>query len=169
MNIYLTSGTMDFMESLQKKFKNERMIVMHGIGNSLLLHESKGASYFQTPMKYNVIGSFGKFEEKGYFALNNVAITDEGKPIFEHWVLRHIDPIEDEPGFIAYRFLRPLGSNTYIILTQWSKKIFFDLWKESLSYEQLLATSETGTGLEKKPHIFSSAPYITTYQTKTDE
>lgn len=157
------------MESLQKKHKNEHTVVMHGIGNSLLLHETEGPSFFQTPMKYDVIGSARKFEEKGYFALNNISVTDEGKPIFEHWILRHIDPVEDEPGFIAYRLLRPLGSNTYIILTQWSKKIFFDLWKESLSYQQLLATTETGTGLERKPHMFSSAPYITTYQTKPDE
>lgn len=157
------------MESLQKKHKNEQTIVMHGKGNSLLLHESEGPSFFQTPMKYDVIGSAGSFEDKGFFAFNNISVTDEGRPIFEHWVLSHVDAIENESGFIAHRLLRPLGSNTYIILTQWSKKVFFDLWKESLSYQQLLAATETGTGLEKKPHMFSSAPYITTYKSKKDD
>lgn len=98
-----------------------------------------------------------------------MSVTDEGRPIFEHWLLSHIDPIEKESGFLAYRLLRPLGSNTYIILTQWSKKIFFDLWQESLSYQQLLSTNETGTGLERKPHMFSSAPYVTTYKAIKDD
>lgn len=169
MHIYITSGTMDFMDSLRKNYKNEQMIAMHGKGNSLLIHETTEPSLFQTPMKYDVIGSAGHFEEEGFFALNNVSVTDEGRPIFEHWLLSHIDPIEKESGFLAYRLLRPLGSNTYIILTQWSKKIFFDLWQESLSYQQLLSTNETGTGLERKPHMFSSAPYVTTYKAKKDD
>ena len=47
MNIYLTSGTMDFMESLRKRYANETMIVMHGTGNSVLLHETEGKPFFK--------------------------------------------------------------------------------------------------------------------------
>ena len=35
------------------------MVVMHGEGNSLLLHETEGKSVFQTPRRYEVIGSSG--------------------------------------------------------------------------------------------------------------
>lgn len=167
--IYITSGTMDFMESLRQKYKNENMIAMHGKGNSLLIHETTERSTFQTPMKYDVIGSTGTFKEEGFFALNHISVTDEGRPIFEHWLLSHIDPLENESGFIAYRLLRPVSSNTFIILTQWTKKIFFDLWQESISYQKILPLNEVGTGLEKKPHMFTSAPYTTTYKAKKEE
>lgn len=169
MNFFITSGTMDFMESLRKKFPSENMIAMHGKGNALLIHETKRKSIFQTPLKYKVIDAAGVLEEDGFFAFNNFSVSDEGRPIFEHWCLSKIDPIQKEPGIIAYRLLRALDSNTYIILTQWTKKTFFNLWQESISYHQLLGTNERGTGLEKKPHIFSSAPYVTTYKSKKED
>ena len=60
------------------------MIVMHGEGNSLLLHETEGKTVFQTPRRYEVISSSGTLEENGFFAFNNIPVTDEGRPIFEH-------------------------------------------------------------------------------------
>lgn len=169
MNFFITSGTMDFMESLRRKYPSEKMVAMHGKGNSLLVHETTGKSVFQTPMKYQVIDFANDFEEEGFFALNNITVSDEGRPIYEHWSLSHVDNIQHAPGIIAHRLLRPLDSNTYIILTQWSKKMFFDLWQDSTSYQQLLGTNKAGTGLEKKPHMFSSAPYVTTYKSKKDD
>lgn len=169
MNIFITTGTMDFMESLRRNYPNENMIVMHGKGNSLLIHETTGKSVFQTPRKYKVIDSAGIFEDEGFFALNHISVSDEGRPIFEHWSLSNVDKIQNESGIIAHRLLSPLDSNTYIILTQWSKKTFFNLWQDATSYHQLLGTNETGTGLEKKPHMFSSAPYVTTYKSNKDD
>lgn len=169
MNFYITSGSMDFMKSLRKKYANEHMIVMDGKGNSLLLHETKNASVFQSPMKYTNVSSFGPLEEKGFFALHHLPVTDEGRPIFEHWMLSRIDSINQEPGLIAYRFLRPKSSNTYIFLTEWTKKVFFNLWTESISYQQVIKEIKSGAGLERKPHMFSSAPYITHYKAKLDE
>lgn len=169
MKLYITSGSIDFMESLQEKYKNEKMIAMHGKGNALLIHETEQKSLFATPIQYDIIEGNGALHEEGFFALNNVSVTDEGKPIFEHWILSHADKIPEQSGYIAYRLLRPLSGNTYVILTQWSGKIFFDRWKDSITYHKLLGTYEKGTGLEKKPHMFSSAPYVTTYKTITDD
>ena len=53
-------------------------------GNSLLLHETAGKTVFQTPRRYEVIGSSGTLQENGYFVFNNIPVTDEGRPIFEH-------------------------------------------------------------------------------------
>ena len=39
---------------------------------------------FQTPRRYEVISSVGKLAEEGYFVCNNVPVTDEGRPVFEH-------------------------------------------------------------------------------------
>ncbi|MBO1912634.1 hypothetical protein J4G37_48520, partial [Microvirga sp. 3-52] len=116
MNIFLTSGTMSFMESVRKRYANEQMIVMHGGGNSVLLHETEGKTVFQTPRRYEAISSSGTLTEDGFFAFNNIPITDEGRPIFEHRFQSQIQDITGEPGFVAFRLLRPLNSETYIIL-----------------------------------------------------
>ncbi len=169
MKFFITSGTRDFMKSLGKKYANENMIVMEGIGNSLLIHETTRDSVFQSPMKYEVIASAGSLQEEGYFALHHVPTTDEGRPIFEHWMSSRVDNVENEAGFLAHRLLRPASSNTYIFLTEWTDKTFFDLWKDSISYQKIIKDNKNGTGLERKPHIFSSAPYVTTYKAKQDD
>lgn len=169
MNIFTTSGTMDFMESLRDNYASEKMIAMHAKGTSLLLHETTGRSVFQTPLRYEVIGSSGNLEEEGFFAFNHVSVTDEGRPIYEHLLLNRADKIEGEQGLIAYRLLRPIRSNTYVVLTQWSNEHFFNHWKKSSNYTHVLGVNEKGAGLEKKPQMFSSAPYVKTYKTADDQ
>lgn len=169
MKIFLTSGTMDFMESLEKRFSTEHMIVMHGSGTSILLHETAGKTLFQTPRRYEVVDSSGTLQKEGFFAFNHIPVTDEGKPIFEHRFLSHSDTIPTTSGLIAFRLLRPTDSDTYIILTQWTEKKSFELWKKSTFYTFLHAKDEAGIGLDKGPHIFSSAPYLTTYKSESDE
>ena len=169
MNIYLTSGTMDFMETLRKRNSKETMIVMHGVGNSVLLHETAGKTSFQTPRSYEVISTSGTLKDEGFFAFNNIPVTDEGRPIFEHRLLSRIDTIEDEPGFIAFRLLRPLESDTYIVLTQWTNPTVFKTWENSSAYKTVHENNESGAGLDKMQHIFSSAAYVTTYKTKKEE
>lgn len=169
MNIFTTTGTMNFMESLRQKYINEKMVVMHSDEHSLLLHETTGPSVFQTPLRYEVIGSISSLEDEGFFAFNHISVSDEGRPIFEHLLRGRIKSIQGEPGFIALRLLRPQTSNTYIVLTQWSDKRFFKFWKESTNYLHLIATHEKGIGLKKSPLMFSSAPYVKTYTTLEDE
>ena len=164
MNIFLTSGTMNFMETLQKQFAHEDMIVMHGARNTILLHETTGKTLFQTPRRYEVISSSGTLQQHGFFALNNIPVTDEGRPIFEHRFHNRADTISAAPGFIAHRLLRPLNSDTYIVLTQWTAKNFFELWKDSSIYTYIHTNNESGIGLDKTPHIFSSAAYLMTYK-----
>lgn len=168
MNIYLTSGTKDFMETLRKRYLNETLIVMHGDGNSVLLHETEGKSFFQTPRRYEVVSAIGALNEEGFFAFNNVPVSEEGRPIFEHRLQSKIGKIEEEPGFVAFRLLRPLKSDTFIVLTQWETSAFFDSWKNTDTYHQVHESNESGASLDRMPHIFSSAAYVTTYITKHD-
>ena len=169
MNIFLTSGTMGFMETVRKRYATEHMIVMHGSSNTLLLHETEGKSVFQTPRRYEVINNLGTLTENGFFVFNHVPISEEGRPIFEHRFQSRIQDISGEPGFVAHRLLRPLNSETYIILTQWTSKVFLNLWLDSPAYKKLHESIEHEAGLDKMQHIFLSAPYVTTYKTKTEE
>ncbi|MBO0588856.1 antibiotic biosynthesis monooxygenase [Sporosarcina sp. E16_8] len=166
MTIYMTSGTPEFMESLKEKYAAEGLIAMHGQGNSLLLHETAGKTVFQTPRRYEVIGSSGSLSENGYFVFNNIPVTDEGRPVFEHRFKDRAGAIESEPGFIAFRLLRPLDSDTYIVMTEWSESTYYTRWKNSSSFDKAHSSNRADAGVDNTPHIFSSAPYVTTYTTK---
>lgn len=168
MNIYMTTGTIDFMEKVKEKHSGENILLMNGSGHTLLLHETGGKSVFQTPRKYTVAGSFGELSEPGYFAMDNIAVTDEGKPIFEHRFKQTGEQLQDIPGFIAFRLLRPAGSDTYIILTEWSDKRLYEIWSSTPAHKALFTDSFKGAG-GHAAHIFASAPYTALYKTPVEE
>ena len=162
MHIYLTSGTGDFFEHVKNKYTNEHMILIHGEGNSVLIHETEGKTVFATPRKFEVLDSVNDLEEHGFFVFNNIPVTDEGRPVFEHHFLERSRAIENEPGFVAFRLLRPVKSDTYIVMTQWHGPHSFDAWKSSKAYETAHARRDDSTGIRQQ-NIFSAASYVTTY------
>ncbi|MBE1554976.1 antibiotic biosynthesis monooxygenase family protein [Sporosarcina limicola] len=169
MNIFLTSGTPEFMEKMKEKHAEKNMFVMYGAGNSLLLHETEKKTVFQVPRRYEVIGSSGTLQKNGYFVFNNIPVSDEGRPVFEHRFQSRTNAIDDEPGFIAFRLLRPLDSDTYIVLTEWSDSSYFTSWKNSSAFKRSHAEDTTAVGANSIAHIFSGAAYVTTYQMKKKE
>jgi heme oxygenase (mycobilin-producing) len=96
--------------------------------------------------------------------LNNIPVTDEGRPLFEDRFLNRPRMIENEPGFVAIRVLRPLSSNTYTILTVWENEGAFENWQKSKAYEHTHKKRGTEAGIDSaKPNIFESASYVTKY------
>ncbi len=162
MYIYLTSGTGDFLEQVKNKYPNEHMILIHGDGNSVLIHETEGKTVFATPRKFEVLDSVNDLEERGFFVFNNIPVTDEGRPVFEHRFLERSRAIEEEPGFVAFRLLRPIKSDTYIVMTQWNGPHSFEAWKSSKAFENAHAKRDDSTGVRQQ-NIFSAASYVTTY------
>ncbi|SES19610.1 antibiotic biosynthesis monooxygenase [Psychrobacillus sp. OK032] len=161
MNLYITSGTPEFMESIKKKHPNEQIYALHGIGNSVLIHETPQKSVFQAPRKYEILEAFGQFSEKGYFAIQNIPLSDEGKPIFEFKYTNLSPTLQSEPGFIALRVLKPIKSETYIILTEWSGPNSYEVWAKShpMNFDEVA----------DKQRIFTSAPYVSTYSSINEE
>lgn len=169
MHIYLTSGTAEFMEQVKNKYPNEHMILIHGEGNSVLIHETEGKSIFATPRKFEVLDSVNELEDRGFFVFNNIPVVEEGRPVFEHRFLNRARAIEDEPGFIAFRLLRPLKGDTYIVMTQWNGPHSFEAWKRSKAYKTAHMEPEKPTGMRQQ-NIFSAASYVSTYTvTKKEE
>lgn len=160
MNFYITSGTPDFMERILKKNKKAELFILYGVRETLLLHETEKKTIFQTPRKYEVIGSKNEIEQTGYFVFHHIPVSDEGSPVFEKHFLEGIQGIENEPGFIAFRLLRPQKSETYIFLSQWTGKNSYEVWKKANPFMYALGSETVGV---KKDNIFNAAPYTTTY------
>ncbi|MGX9135867.1 antibiotic biosynthesis monooxygenase family protein [Rummeliibacillus sp. JY-2-4R] len=162
MFIYLTSGTPEFMESLQKKYANEKMIVLYGQGNAILLHESTKKSVFATPRKYEVVSEINALDEHGFFALNHIPVKGESHKLFEDRLLDRVNAIENDPGFIAFRLLKPLDDETYIVLSEWNGPHSFEAWKASKTYKEAFEQNTDGVD---SSNIFASAPYVKTFIT----
>ncbi|MEG0260059.1 MAG: antibiotic biosynthesis monooxygenase [Lysinibacillus sp.] len=168
MYIFLTSGTAEFMEQVKAKHPKENMILVHGDGNSVLIHETKGKSVFATPRKFEVLDSAQQLEDRGYFVFNNIPVLEEARPVFEHRFLNRARAIEEEPGFISFRLLRPLNGDTYIVITQWNGPHSFEAWKNSKAYKSAHATNEEPSTVRQQ-NIFSAASYISTYSVANKE
>lgn len=163
MNVYMTTGTFDFLKSIQQKHRNEKMVLMDSPDGAALFHETETKTVFASPRKYEVVDASGEIARQGYVVLNNIPVTDEGRPLFEHRFKNRAGAIENEPGFLAIRVLRPLDSDTYVIFTQWENAKAFENWKSSQAYSEAHKKRGTEEGLDKKPHIFSGASYLSTY------
>jgi len=169
MNVYMTSGTYGFMKSLKEKHPSERILLMESGGEATLLHETVKDTVFQTPRKYEVIDSVGELADRGFIVCNNISVTDEGRPVFEYRFENREHEVEKARGFLALRVLRPINSNTYVILTQWTSSEAYTNWTDSPEFKKAHEQQMNEPGVNKEPHIFSSKPYITTYNIPKEE
>lgn len=164
MNLFITSGTPDFLGKMKAKHSEETMILMNNHESSILVHETDGKTLYSSPRKYEVIDSSGPLGNEGFTVLNNIPVTDEGRPLFEDRFLNRPRLIEKEPGFVAIRVLRPLSSNTYIIMTIWENEAAFENWQKSKAYEHAHKNRGTEAGTDgARPNIFESASYVSKY------
>lgn len=164
MNVYITSGTADFLMKMKEKHSGETLVLMNNNESAILVHESSGETLFNEPRRYEVIDSAGSLDQAGFAVFNNIPVTDEGRPLFEDRFLNRPRLIENEPGFVAIRVLRPLSSNTYIILTVWKNEGAFEAWQKSKAYEHAHKNRGTEAGIDStKPNIFESASYVSKY------
>jgi heme oxygenase (mycobilin-producing) len=159
MNIYITAGTYDFLEKLAEKHGGEHMVLMSGEEGALLLHETPEKTVFNSPRKYEVLEAVGAIEGEGLVIMNNIPVTDEGRPGFEYRFKNRAGKIENTEGFKALRVLRPLGSNTYVILTVWEDEVAFHRWKESDDFSQ--GHGHGGSG--NASNIFAGQSYVSRY------
>lgn len=163
MNIFITSGTFDFLKIKKDKHPSEKILLMQNAETTVLLHETTKKTIFASPRKYEVVESSGDLPESGYVVMNNIPVSEEGRPVFEHRFKNSADSIAREPGLVALRILRPIHSETYIILTIWEKQANFLSWKNSSSFEQAFNNNGSTPVTNSSQKMFSGEAYMTQY------
>lgn len=161
MNVYMTTGTYDFLKNKKDQYPNEKIFLMQNAETALLLHETPGKTVFAAPRRYEVVEGKGILKDKGFVVMNNIPVTDEGRPILEFQFKNRAGLIEKEPGFIAIRVLRPVQSDTYVILTIWEKESDFTRWTNSKAFHE--AHQQKGPKPKLSTTIFSGTSYVTKY------
>lgn len=164
MKIYMTSGTPEFMETVRQKHSKQTIFIMHGEGNTVLLHETEGKSVFATPRSFDVLEAANTIEQRGFFALLNFPITDDADKLLEQRLQKEAAQVAATSGLISFRLLRPIKHDTYIVLTQWAGPASFELWQESDSYKALFGSNSASAASTQ--NIFVSKPYVTKYVAK---
>ncbi|QTD43150.1 antibiotic biosynthesis monooxygenase [Sporosarcina sp. Te-1] len=129
----------------------------------LLLLEAK-TSPFEYTESYEILDQTGKLEQGRFAVLNNIPVSEEGRELFEQRFRNRAGLIEQEPGFVAIRVLRPLNSDTYVILTMWENEESFTGWQQSQAYTKAHAKRGTADGIDKRPNMFPRASFVTTYK-----
>ncbi|WHY87681.1 antibiotic biosynthesis monooxygenase [Neobacillus novalis] len=161
MNIFLTAGTFDFLKKMENKYPEEVMVTMINQNGALLLHETNGKTLFKEPRRYEVLEASGELKKEGFAVMNHIPVTEEGRPVFEHQMKNSAGKVENQLGFISFRVLRPLSSNTYIIISVWENELFLQKWQSSESFFGAHQTKAFVNNLQ--PKIFESGSYVSKY------
>lgn len=161
MNVYMTAGTYDFLKTIQDKYPNEQMTLMQNTEGAQLMHETAGKSVFQMPRKYEVIESVGEIPETGYVAASHVPVRDEGKPVFEFACKNRDRIVDQQQGFKAYRVLRPLSGDTYVIVSIWEDGEAYNRWQRSDLFQEAGGQPEVKVGENKS--VLAGPSYVSTF------
>lgn len=162
MNFYIALGTVDFLEKLREKHKKENMTVFYNNETAILLHETTKKTVFAAPRKYETITGSGNIKEAGFSAFTYVPVTEEGKPLFEYNITQMNTLSQNISGLVAFRSLRPIKSDTYVVASFWVKESFYLDWTRSTSFEQFEQIIEkTKAGLNQT--VFSGPVYTKTF------
>ncbi|MFP7494831.1 antibiotic biosynthesis monooxygenase [Terribacillus saccharophilus] len=164
MNAYFTNGTTEFLRQLKHK-EQAKIWVFEGEG-ALAYTEDPHAAKFATPRTYEHVTGTGDIPDDGYIAINNIPVTDEGRPIFEDVFKQRAGKIDQTPGFHALRVLRPQSGNTYLVLTAWEDKQRFEDWKKSEAFQHAHKKDDKQP---KRPPFSAGPAYVTTYHIDNEE
>lgn len=169
VNIFITFGTADYLQKIKEQHAAEKMVLMQSPDSAMLLHETEGKTVFNEGKHYEAIDAVGDIQQGGFAVLNNIPVREEGRPVFEYRFNQRAGLIEKEPGFAAIRVLRPLDSNTYVILTIWDKEESFKNWQQSKAYEKAHQKRGTSEGTDQQKSIFPGPSYVTTYHVVSED
>lgn len=163
MNVFITSGTFEFLRNIKMNNENEKLILLQNENKCLLLQETTGSTLFKEPRKYETVDGVGELKQEGYIVMNNIPVSDEGRPMFEHMFKNRAGKIEGQPGFKAIRILRPIGFETYIILTQWDNESSFNAWQTSQSFADAHSKKPKKEHTSGAQKIFSGESFVTKF------
>lgn len=159
MSVYMTSGTYDYLAALKEKHPEQSVYLLQGEDNTVAYTEGK--NIFDEARAYEIVDQEGTLQNEGYVVMNNIPVTDEGRPLFEDRFKQRAGAIEDSPGFQSIRILRPVQGNTYIVLTLWQDVQSFEDWKNSQAFQK--AHQNNGPQSKEKPSYVAGPAYLTKY------
>ncbi|PWA11783.1 antibiotic biosynthesis monooxygenase [Pueribacillus theae] len=167
MNFFITYGTHDFLKSIYEKYQNKYDIyLLDGGGSSILIVEKEGKSLFQSGKTYAIEKASGSFERATFAVINNVPVTQEHKDIFLYEAKIRAEMIEKQPGCLAVRVLKPIKSDSFIILSMWDSSGDYRRFENSPEFG---LTKPSTSGINVPQELFTGKAYVKTYSVFREE
>ena len=162
MHIYITTGTFQFLKKIQDNRANLPLILLNNPTTSALIHETEKKTVFSSPRKFEVIDSFGPLEQEGFFALYHIPVSMEDRPAFEFDLKHKLTSLHNQYAIRAMRLLKPIKSDTYVILTNWQNEQGYARWESDKLFTNKTNPFDTQI-------LFTSKPYTVTYHAHKEE
>ncbi|WP_249870161.1 antibiotic biosynthesis monooxygenase family protein [Oceanobacillus saliphilus] len=156
MKAYMTSGTIDFLKKIDNENPELNLYLMTNSEGGMAYYENNEKKIFSAGRVFEVVMKTGEILEEGYVVMNNIPVSDESKPGFEHRFKNQNNIVESMPGFKAFRLLRPLQGNTYVVFTQWGSSADFENWKDSDQFKEAHKSQAV-----KQPAYTNDRPFLT--------
>lgn len=154
----MTNGTLQLLQGIAEENPHNKFYFMNNDTSTLMYYESEDENVFTSGRAYDVLLSKGNIVQGGFVVMNNIPVTEEGRPVFEHRFRKRQNEVDSMPGFQAFRLLRPADGNTYVVFTQWVSEQDFNNWKNSKQFKH----AHKGSGT-KPPAYFADRPFIMKY------
>ncbi|RDW18224.1 antibiotic biosynthesis monooxygenase [Oceanobacillus arenosus] len=164
MKAYMTNGTIDFLLKLKEKHQDIQLYLMTNSENGAAYYENSNKKIFSAGREYEIVIETGVWKDEGYIVMNNIPVQEEEQPAFEYRFKNRKNAADAMPGFTAFRLLRPIKGNTYVVLTQWHSSKDFSNWKNSEQFKQAHKNQAA-----KPSAYFPERPFITEYQMYVEE
>ncbi|HSP23018.1 MAG TPA: antibiotic biosynthesis monooxygenase [Planococcus sp. (in: firmicutes)] len=163
MELYKWTGNKKEAAEILSEMPDARLVALADSEETVLLTESESANQPEGFDAYHVLNAVGELDAGYYAVFNNIPVTEDGRELFESRFQNRAGMVEKEPGFAAIRVLRPIDSDTYIILTMWQDEKSFTDWQQSQAYGNAHAKRGTAEGIDKRPNIFPRPSFVKIY------
>ncbi|WP_301108005.1 antibiotic biosynthesis monooxygenase [Sporosarcina sp.] len=160
MKLFKWTGPLEEAGNLPEE---SRALLLNNDEEVLVLQEAESTN-LEDAVAYEILDQSGDLPSGRFAVLNNIPVAEDGREIFEQRFTNRARLIEAEPGFVAIRVLRPVNSDTYVILTMWEDEESFITWQSSQAYGKAHAKRGTEDGVDQRPNIFPRPSFVTKYK-----
>lgn len=163
VNIYIASGTADFLQNVKENNNNEALLLLHGKTKSILVHESEKKSIFALPQSFEIEETYGQMNEEGLYAFHYLSVESSRRDIVIEQLARYGMELRNEPSLKSYRILKPLKRGEHILfITGWGGSASYEAWTKSSKYKEQFASimHAEPSSVQK---IFDGESFVVTY------
>lgn len=152
MYLHATTGTIDFLSSLQEK--NPHVSISARGPEAILYYEDNNEdSIFSTNMTYKVLNEQGSLDEELPLSMFYVPAAGDGT----HSLRGHLSDLAEElkavNGVVSYRIGINTRDENYIVLIKWADMSIYNDFKHTDVYEKYL-TSESLKKFRNEESLF---------------
>ncbi|GAA5416693.1 heme-degrading monooxygenase HmoB [Paraliobacillus ryukyuensis] len=141
MKAYMTNGTLPYLEHIALHHPELTITLMERDNSTLAYYEiDQQVSLFREARIYDVLMTYGELQQQGIVTMRHIPLTDDGKPVFEAEWKKNNDVLKKQEELFAYRVLKPLYGNTYVVMMQWKNRDAFHQWDVTNLTNEHIAT-----------------------------